>query len=299
MTKPTDESGQLVVAHPVPQEKTLKHYLLLYAIFPILAPAFITFKCITNSDFRKKSFGIYSLVSTATRNPISKEWYFQDKTLLEKMWKLASAQCFIDKSAGKPLLEYQIMEGYCGSATQRCILQSLGYPPDSIPPQKSGETKPEPWCEHIVKMAKESTHKSADETEGEFELETKIVRGNVTYEEFLATLREGTANTNCRIAVNFLRPALVGFQGVRWIPMNLVLGLFGGHFSPILGLVEQEEGVDGKKEIDNPFVAIWDTNHKYNGAYFVPARRLYDAVNAIDLSASKHRALVVVEKKKI
>ncbi len=73
--------------------------------------------------------------------------------------------------------------------------------------------------------------------------------------------------------------------------MNFLLGLMGGHFSPILGVL------DDVPNVDSPLVAIWDTNHKYNGAYFVPAKRLYEAVHAVDLSAHKHRALILVTKK--
>jgi len=291
-------SSQLIVSHPIPPAKTLNHYFLIYAIFPVLAPAFIAFKSITNSDFRKTSFSLYSLVSGATANPITKEWYFQDKELLDILWsKVPSAKCYVDDAIGEPRLEYQLSEGYCGSATQRCILRSFGLSPESIPAQKNGETKPGPWCEHVCQMAKEAT-------EGNMELETTIVGGDVDYYKFLETLRETAKEPEkSRIAVNFLRPALTGFSGFRFFPMNFILGLLGGHFSPVLGLIENDtvdqpsssirEKIDG----DNPLVAIWDTNHKYGGAYFVPAKRLYESVKALDLSSNKNRALIVVKKK--
>ncbi len=146
-------------------------------------------------------------------------------------------------------------------------------------------------------MAKEAT-------DGKMELETTIVGGDVEYEKFLEILRETTKrNEKCRIAANFLRPALTGFPGLRFLPMNCILGLLGGHFSPVLGLIEREtvdqmdSTISEKIEGDNPLVAIWDTNHKYGGAYFVPARRLYQSVHALDLSSNKNRALIVAEKK--
>ncbi|KAL7461475.1 hypothetical protein ACHAXS_001896, partial [Conticribra weissflogii] len=227
-----------------------------------------------------------------------KEWYFQNKELLDILWsKVPSAKCYVDDAAGEPRLEYQLSEGYCGSATQRCILRSFGLSPDSIPAQKNGESKPDRWCEHIRKMAKEAT-------DGKMELETTIVGGDVEYEKFLEILRETTErHEKCRIAANFLRPALTGFSGFRFLPMNFILGLLGGHFSPVLGLIEREtlDQMDSiikeKIEGDNPLVAIWDTNHKYGGAYFVPARRLYQSVHALDLSSNKNRALIVAEKK--
>ena len=78
------------------------------------------------------------------------------------------------------------------------------------------------------------------------------------------------------------------------MPINFILSMLGGHFSPILGIVERE----GKEDGDNPFVAIFDTNHKYNGVYFVTAKKLYDAVSTVDLFANTHRAIILVEKKK-
>ena len=183
---------------------------------------------------------------------------------------------------GEPQLEYQLREGYCGSATQRCVLKSLGY--TDVKEQHHGESKPQPWVEHATEMARESSHGES------YELETQIVEGGVSYEEFLKTIRDGLANKDCRIACNFLRPALTGFSGWRIFPMNFMLGIFGGHFSPILGVLDVPE-------VDSPLVAVWDTNHKYNGAYFVTAKTLYSAVHAVDLSAHKHRALILVTKK--
>lgn len=194
-----------------------------------------------------------------------------------------SAKAYLNEE-GEPQLEYQLREGYCGSATQRCILKSLGY--TDIREQKGGESKPQLWCEHANEMARESSHGES------YELETKIVEGGVTYDEFLKTIRDGLANKDCRIACNFLRPALTGFSGWRIWPMNFLLGILGGHFSPILGVLDDPE-------VDSPLVAIFDTNHKYNGTYFVPAKKLYDAVHAVDLSAHKHRALILVTKKKV
>jgi len=109
----------------------------------------------------------------------------------------------IDKETNEPLVEYQIQEGYCGSATQRCILKSLGCSSVIIPQQKRGESKPDIWCEHICQIGQQL----------KMEVTTKIVRGDVTYEEFLSTLKRGLESKNCRIGCNFLRSALTGFEG--------------------------------------------------------------------------------------
>jgi hypothetical protein len=139
-------------------------------------------------------------------------------------------------------------------------------------------------------------------------LSTRIVRpgddendGGVGYDEFVSTLRNGLANKNVRVACNFLRSALMGFEGKlgRYVPSRLIISLFGGHFSPILGIIDGEDDdirMNGREYDDYPYVAIFDTNHKYNGVYFAPARRLYDAVKTIDVGSKKHRAIIMVEK---
>ena len=105
------------------------------------------------------------------------------------------------------------------------------------------------------------------------DLETIIIKGDVSYDEFATQLKSGLANDNVRIACNFLRSALMGFEKVRYIPTHLILSLLGGHFSPILGIVEHISNDEQEKKED--YVAIFDTNHKYDGVYFVPMKRLY------------------------
>jgi len=300
-----NNKGQLAVALPSHQPMPLLTKLLFYGVLPIALPVVVSYKMLTDKSYRLTTTSLFSLVNGATKKPCTDEWYFQDVGLLQKLWSLPSAAAYIQKSAdtapdsssdddGTPPLEYQVREGYCGSATQRCILKSLGYPSNSIPDQKGGESKPDLWCEHVKQIANESTH----DADG-MEIETTIVRGSdVTYEEFLSTLRQGLDNPNCRICCNYLRSALTGFEltGLwKFHPLFFVLKLYGGHFSPILGMVEQ----DDKEEKDNPFIAIFDTNHKYNGAYFVPCRRLYDAVSSIDVGSKKSRAIILVEKKSV
>jgi len=291
-----DNRGQLTVASPPNQPMPLTIKLLFYGVLPIAVPIIVSYKMLTDKSYRLTTTTLFSLVNDATKKSCAEEWYFQDVGLLQKLWSQASAAAYIQKSADNntPLLEYQVREGYCGSATQRCILKSLGYPSNSIPDQKGGESKPELWCEHVKQIAKESSH--LDDNEGT-QIETTIVRGSdVTYDEFLSKLRQGLDNPNCRICCNYLRSALTGFEltGLwKFHPLFFVVKLYGGHFSPILGMVEQ----DVEEEKDNPFIAIFDTNHKYNGTYFVPCRRLYEAVSSIDVGSKKSRAIILVEKK--
>jgi hypothetical protein len=298
-----DNRGQLTVALPSHQPMPLITKLLWYGVLPIALPVIVSYKMLTDKSYRMTTTSLFSLVNGATKKSCAEEWYFQDVGLLKKLWSLPSAAAYIQKSSADgnnendvPLLEYQVREGYCGSATQRCILKSLGYPSNSIPDQKGGESKPDLWCEHVKQIAKESSHGDDNDDDG-MEIETTIVRGgDVTYEEFLSTLRKGLDNPNCRICCNYLRSALTGFElsGLwKFHPLLFLIKLYGGHFSPILGMVEQ----DVEEEKDNPFIAIFDTNHKYNGAYFVPCKRLYEAVSSIDVGSKKSRAIILVEKK--
>ena len=190
-----------------------------------------------------------------------------------------------------------MQEGYCGSATQRCILRSFDLSTTILPPQQRGESKPIPWCAHISQIASKVSN-------GRMILSTKIIQGNVSYDEFVSELRNGLANPNVRIACNFLRSVLMGFEKIRYIPMNFMLSMMGGHFSPIIGILDHplprendNTTTDTQEEEDFPLVAIFDTNHKYNGVYFVPAKRLYEAVNTVDLFNNSHRAIILVEKK--
>jgi len=278
--------GQLTVAHQPPKNNIIRKtigQLMMYTLVPILAPVFISIKYISDKTFRSTFFtystNLYSLVSYATIQPISKEWYYQDTSLLKQLWTKPSAQAYIDNA------EYQVKEGYCGSATMLCILRSFRLASDMLPPQKRGETKPEKWCTHIKQIAKE--------TDDSMNLETTIIKGDVSYDEFVTQLKDGLANGNVRIACNFLRSALMGFEKARYIPTHLILSLLGGHFSPILGIVEHVDEQEKKKE----YVAIFDTNHKYGGVYFVPMKRLYESVKTVDLGSNKHRAIILVEKK--
>ena len=290
-----DSKGQLAIAHPPPQPTSLLKLIVFHGLIPILVPVFVSFKFITDRSFRATfpttTAYLFSLVKSATIDPASRRWYFQDATLLKQLWKLSSARAYIDNVTQRPHLEYQLREGFCGSATQMCILKSFGIPYEELPPQKSGESKPEEFAEHISRIAGEHN----------VELSTAIVRGDVSYEEFLSALRGGLANDNVRIACNYLRSALTGFE--RYYPSFLIASMYGGHFSPIVGIIENDhQHYDGKgkrrdEKDDNPLVGIFDTNHKYNGAYLVPARRLYAAVHAVDVTAKKERALVLVEKK--
>jgi hypothetical protein len=324
--------------------------VLYYGVIPLIAPLFVTYKFITDKSYRVTTCNLYSLVSTATAtntyiggtnddgaNDVTKNdggnnnnksvmngWYFQNVTLLKKLWTLKSAQAYIgnnNNNNNNNILEYQIREGYCGSATQRCILKSFGYTSTSIIgiEQIGGESKPELWCEHVKLMTSSiatasnvtnsasnnnSTTDNNNATEqvvvdsgnDEYYIETTIVYGsNVTYSQFKTILQTALSNPNVRIACNYLRSALTGFEldGLwKYHPLLILLKLYGGHFSPILGMLDatnrsdddhqsgdeekkkeedgnEDEG-EGADDNDGPFVAIWDTNARYGGDTLYP-----------------------------
>ena len=290
-------TGGQIVDIPLSNQSTIslvKQFLFFHGTIPILAPLIVFYKFLTDKPFRytfpSACRSLYSLVSQATMQSISNGWYYQNETLLSRLWSQPSARAYVGA------LEYQIREGYCGSATRRCILRSFGLSPDGIMEQTRGESKPEGWCEGIAKDAKDSHG---------LNLSTRIFRpdDDMTYDEFVSTLRLSLSNTNIRVACNFLRSGLMGFERVRYVPIYMIAALFFGHFSPIIGIIEQNDNDGGiinntdEYDDDYPFVAIFDTNHKYGGVYLTPARKLYNSVKAIDVSSNTHRAIVFVERK--
>ena len=122
-----------------------------------------------------------------------------------------------------------------------------------------------------------------------------------SYARFLKTLRDSFKDDadddqqHCRrVAINYLRPVLFGFKPPKWVPCHLILGLLGGHFSPLLGLLDNPQDMNNAKKGDNPLVGVFDVNHAYGGAYLIPAKLLYQAVKAKDISTGKSRAIIVV-----
>jgi hypothetical protein len=318
---------------------------LIYTIIPIVFPILI----LAN---RKMSWtGLWNLLQVvweATKDPIPQRVdYFQNLTLLHKLYhQERSAKVYLDHHA----LEWQTMEGYCGRATMRCVLASFGMPSELLPPQIRGAMGPEKFVELIQELKTQNKGTPNDDSDNDNsndkkkdndetkplpkmtlttttttttnmilpKIETEIVRGDCSYEVFLQTIRR-VHNDNERVVLNFLRPALFGLQRpLWWLPTHLMFGLFGGHFSPVIGVLEEEEHSETntntmttddatttttttttkKKNInDNPLVAVFDVNHKYGGAYLVPARRLYQSVQAKDAMSGQSRALVVLTNK--
>jgi hypothetical protein len=111
---------------------------------------------------------------------------------------------------------------------------------------------------------------------------SRVVLGSEGYPEFRKALLLAN-NPSYRVALNFLRSPLFGIK--RFLPFDFIMGIRGGHFSVIVGYLENQD-----------LVAVFDVNHAY-GPFLVNSKRLFDAVNSIDMSSNQTRALIVSEIK--
>ena len=233
----------------------------VYVITTILTLPVITYFVLSSK--RRDFLELFHLVWNASLVPISELSNFKDETLLSAVWK---------DSPYREVAEYQLVEGFCGSATLKNVVASFGnVPQEKIPSQKYGAMFPKKFCDNLEAL--------------KLGAKSEIIRGDASFEDFRKALKKSNAE-NYRVVVNFLRPALFGFSGWRclwFLPWNLMFGLFGGHFSPIVGYLEQHD-----------VVAIFDLNAAY-GFYLCPTRNLYEAVKAKDLMGGQPRALITIE----
>lgn len=253
-----DEVSTLSVEAPKPR---IFIRIVAYTIFNLVSiPALFIFTLLRGPN---TMLGLWRLA----RQPAIDFNNAGEKELVQKALSLPTAQVYLKENA----LEFQITEGYCSVVTQRNLLKSIpGFPAEKVP------------C---------STKKGGPSTAGEFSsslsaisgYRTKVVHGSSDgYEAFRNALCQSNEPERYRVAVNFLRSALMGFGNV-WLPSNWMLAFAGGHFSPVLGYLENEN-----------LVAIFDTNHKY-GFYLCDAKRLFNAVNTVDVANGITRGVIVMD----
>jgi len=222
------------------------------------------------------------LWSAEWRGSIREQGYFKEASLLAKMWHQKVGQIYLKTGA----LEYQPREGFCSNATIRVVVGSIqkdrGSDGDCRPPvPASGRgTLPSSHASNIDNCFLPHT---LDQVGSKVTTKSTLVSGKDGYEAFLAALHKTNAPDKYRVSVNFLRSALFGLPSPKWLPSCILLGLFGGHFSPIVGYLEKED-----------LVAVFDVNKDY-GIFLVPSRRLFDAVNTLDIISMTERALIVTE----
>ena len=287
-----DRNGGPIV--PPPPPRLMKDSFMLvfyyYTIFPLFLPVI---KVIGGSKLPWKDlWNMFITAYQARCNPVSALAEFQNDKLLQQLYSQQSALHYVHRNS----LVWQASEGYCAAATVCCVLGSYAFiNKQAIPKQTFKESSPESVCNliHEVFNAASGSSSSCNNT-----ISTQIVRGDtVTYDEFVATIRDAANDSNKRIMINYHRPPLFGVPKNPLLhPLNfIVYSVLAGHFSPILGVVENDKADhNGTTTTNNPLVGIWDVNHKYGGAYLVPAKRLYTSVTARDFWSGQSRALVVV-----
>ncbi|OQR99664.1 hypothetical protein THRCLA_21799 [Thraustotheca clavata] len=241
--------------HPAPRSAFDRiRRALLVTVLSILIPPYLAYAYLFQRSF------IDPIMSAAKRESIKLDPKYKNPDLLKRIWSTKVGKIYLESD-----LEYQCQEGYCSSATMRNILKSIGI--SSLPPPRSGASTPLKYAQAIDKASNGQTTSS-------------IVYGSEGYEAFMCTVKKAN-DPNYRVAVNFLRSPLFGITQPSYLPINFVLALFGGHFSVIVGYLEDED-----------LVAVFDVNHTY-GPYLVDSKRLYDAVNSYDKMANNTRALIV------
>lgn len=274
----------LPILPPAPKRTFLEQAtsLCMRIIFvPIVGPVLLGVLLLANkNNCRQHMLQTFKLVYKIGYHHGRVGELYQPRDVLAQMWQTPSAQHYVKNAA----LLWQKQEGYCGRATIRCILKSLGSKTDELPPEMRGESKPDKFCSHLEELAVKRLN-----------VTTEIVSGSVDFNTFVTTLRQvndydgkDNNNVNCRIAINYLRAALFGFAFPWFFPTNLIIGLFGGHFSPVVAVLERHD------HPNDPLVTVFDVNHNYRGAYLVPASRLYQACHAMDVTSGQHRAVIVV-----
>eukprot|EP00979_Chaetoceros_neogracilis_P007785 scaffold1674_cov284-Chaetoceros_neogracile.AAC.3 len=280
-----DEYGIPIVQVPIVQS-TVKYraamFCLIHIVFPIVLPLVLVKAALKNSILHTLTTlkELCRIVTRTHRGSVLSLPQNKDKDLIGKLWKQPSAYHYIENDA----LEYQQMEGYCGRSTLRNILKSFpSFPKDLIPKPSGGATNPKKWSKVIHDLADERYCKMPP-------IKTKVISGDLCYEKFMKAIIDSLKDPSCRIALNFLRPALVGFRSPIYIPAFFMLSLVSGHFSPILGMFEED-----KEEGRECMIGVFDVNHKFGGAYLVPSRMLYESVKAQDLTTGRSRALVILK----
>ncbi|EQC34563.1 hypothetical protein SDRG_07888 [Saprolegnia diclina VS20] len=203
------------------------------------------------------------VVRAASYDAFEKTPYYKDPARLGRVFATPVGQLY--RRGG---LEYQAREGYCSVATQRNLLKSLPLVlPSQLPPARGGAATAAQFADALLR------HSHGLVTS------TQVVYGSDGVDAFCAALRLAN-DENHRVAVNFLHATLSG-TGPLWLPWNLPLGVVSGHFSNVVGFLDDEN-----------LVAIFDVNDGY-GAYLVDATRLFEAVCAVDISSNRSRALIV------
>jgi hypothetical protein len=184
----------------------------LYTVASVVGIPIIMFVAVRNWT------AFYLNVSSVFKPSIRANSKFKDEELQKKMWQSDIGQLYCEH------LEYQKQEGYCAPTTVRVVLKSIpGIPAGRFPEMKSGGTIPDQVVQKIDSCGR---------------TKSRTINGNDGFEAFFNVIKLAN-NTKYRISVNFLRSSLFGLPKPAFLPHNILLGLFGGHFSPVVGYNEE------------------------------------------------------------
>ncbi|KAF0699353.1 Aste57867_10069 [Aphanomyces stellatus] len=255
MCKTPDEIEYVEPGHPSSPTHRRARRMIMITLMTILGYPVLFLLYLFKHDF------ILSVMGPASDESIKKNPKYKDATFLQRVWASPVGQLFLQ---GK--LEYQLQEGYCMPSTLRNVLKSIPHvDAKDVPVAKPGPSTPEKYVAKLDAIGYTTS---------------TIVFGSDGYDAFVAALKHANDPTY-RVAINFLRSPLFGINSPSFAPHNLLLALAGGHFSVVVGFLEDEN-----------LVAVFDVNHTY-GPFLVDAKRLYNAVSAHDFQSGKTRALVV------
>ena len=251
---------------PVPPShtRTFQEYMRYYVLYNTLAILLCPLLPIIMIFQHDIFWNLISKVFFGNRLTLSK---CKDSGIVNKMWGQPSAQVYLLANA----LEYQPREGFCSTTTLRCVLRTIpGIHPEKIPALCSGPATAVSYSNSID--ASYPGH-----------LRSTVIRGNEGYDLFLQTLRKANDPKKYRLSVNFLRPALFGPPSPTYLPSSCLLGLVGGHHSPVIAYSDVTDTV-----------LVFDVNHNY-GSLVISSRELFEAVDTFDPLAGEHRGLVLTE----
>ncbi|RHY87295.1 hypothetical protein DYB35_002710 [Aphanomyces astaci] len=241
--------------HPASHSHRAIRRAILITVMTILGYPILLVLTILKHDF------IVSIFSPAAHESIKKHPKYKDASLWGRVWSAPVGQLYLQGG-----LEYQLQEGYCMPTTLRNVLKSIkSVDAKDIPEAKRGPSVPEKYAAKIDAIG---------------HTVSTVVFGSDGYIAFVEALKLAN-DPNYRVALNFLRSPVFGINRPSFAPHNLLMALAGGHFSNIVGYLEDED-----------LVAVFDVNHTY-GPYLVESRRLFDAVNAHDFQSGKTRGLIV------
>lgn len=259
--KKVDDSSiatpSLLSSHPSFFVKSLD--LIAKHLISIVAIPFFGYISITKFNILKDIFA-----KATSELPIQHSTEYKDAELMKRLQQTFSGKLY------EHAVEYQIKEGYCCHATQRCLLKSIPkFDNTNLAEQKRGPATIEQFAVTLDTMSGGVT-------------KSKVILGCDGFDAFLSALKR-VNDPNVRVALNFLRSPLFGVKKPLFLPFHWLLCFFGGHFSPVIGFFE-----------DLNLVAVFDVNRQY-GLFFVSPQRLYQAVNTHDVMSGKNRGIVLVE----